>query len=100
MHSINLMIAEGEQMDTKIYEYLVNVEKEKNISKAAEISFISQPALTQHIKRIERECGFSIFYRKNGEWLPTEKGKIYLTMAKRSIVVEHEMNDAIRALPK
>ncbi|MDO4266823.1 MAG: LysR family transcriptional regulator [Eubacteriales bacterium] len=83
-------------MDTKIYEYLIAVSEQKNISRAAAQCFISQPALTQHIKNMERKLGFSLFKRSSSGWIPSRQGEIFLTAAKRMLQVEKETLEKIR----
>ena len=53
-------------MNTRIYEYLLAVAEYKNISQAARSCFISQPALTQHIKKLERQLGTPLFEKSTG----------------------------------
>lgn len=53
-------------------EYIIEVSKAKNITRAAEICNVSQPAMTMQINSIENKLGFKIFERK--------KGKIDLTI--------------------
>ncbi len=50
---------------TSLNNYLVfyEVAKAKNITKASEELFISQPAVTQTIKKLEKELGVFIFIR-------------------------------------
>ncbi len=42
-------------MDDKDYEILLALSQEKSISKAAEKLFITQPALSKRIQKIEKE---------------------------------------------
>lgn len=44
-------------MDTKIIEYVIAISEEKSISKAAERLYITQPALSQRLKKLEEELG-------------------------------------------
>ncbi len=66
-----------ENINFELYKVFYYVAKLKNITKAAEILLISQPAITQTIKKLESELNVSLFYRtsrgveltKNGEEL-------------------------------
>lgn len=51
------------------------------ISKTAEMLFISQPALSQCVKRIEAQLGFSLFERSNKGLVPTERGQLFYKTA-------------------
>ena len=44
-------------MDTKILEYVIAIAEEKSLSKAAERLYLSQPALSQRLKKLEDELG-------------------------------------------
>jgi DNA-binding transcriptional LysR family regulator len=52
------------------------VAKHRSFSKAAEELFISQPAVTKHIKELERKVGMGLIQRRGGEFALTEVGKI------------------------
>lgn len=52
------------------------VAKHKSFSKAAEELFISQPAVTKHIKELERKVGMVLIQRGKGRFALTETGKI------------------------
>jgi len=52
------------------------VVKYKSFSKAAEELFISQPAVTKHIKELERKVGMGLIQRRRGGFALTEAGKI------------------------
>ena len=45
-------------MDTKILEYVIAIAEEKSLSKAAERLYLSQPALSQRLKKLEDELWF------------------------------------------
>lgn len=77
-------------MEIRIFEYLLAVEEEKNITKAAERCFISQPALSKHIRIIEKRMGFPLFQKTENGMVPTEKGKIYLDAGRKLLVIEKE----------
>lgn len=82
-------------MNTKIYEYFIQVAECKNITKAAEQCFISQPALTQHIKKLEESLSFRLFERSKNQWFPTKQGEIFLTTARRMLQIEKEIYEKI-----
>ncbi len=52
------------------------VSKHRSFSKAAEELFISQPAVTKHIKELERRVGMGLIQRRKGGFLLTDAGKI------------------------
>lgn len=51
--------------------------EKKNMSKAAGVLYVSQPALSQCLQRVERRLGFPLFHRSNKGLVPTEKGILF-----------------------
>jgi len=54
------------------------VAKEENFSRAAEILNMTQPSLSQTIKRLEEELGFQLFLRNGKKIRLNESGRIFL----------------------
>lgn len=66
-------------MDTKIIEYVIAIAEEKSLSKAAERLYLSQPALSQRLKKLEDELGTPLFVRgKDGPFPSLDAGRIYV----------------------
>ena len=60
--------------DLNLLRVFYYVAKTEQISKAAEILNVSQPAISQHIKTLEGQVGFNLFSRsKKGVFLVTVK---------------------------
>lgn len=78
-------------MNTRIYEYMTAIAEEGSVTKAAERCFISQPALSQHMKNLEKSFGAPLFERKEGALVPTCHGEIFLATARRMLQVEREI---------
>jgi len=57
--------------------WVVRLFETRNLTKASESLYITQPALTQGLKRIEDELGFPLFNRSNKGLEPTEKGLLF-----------------------
>lgn len=70
-------------MDFKEMEYVIVIAQEKNISKAAERLYISQPALSRFLLKLEDSLGTELFQRKNRQYIPTYAGELYLEMARK-----------------
>ena len=51
-------------MNDRQLEYMLTILKEGSISKAAEILCISQPSLSQMVRKIEKETGAELFSRR------------------------------------
>jgi DNA-binding transcriptional LysR family regulator len=62
---------------------LAIVESDGNISRAAEKMSITQPALSQILKKVETEHGVQLFDRGKNPMLLTKAGRVYLNAARR-----------------
>lgn len=61
-----------------LYKSFLVVYETKNISKAAEFLYISQPAVSHNIKELEKQLGVQLFYKKsNGMSTTTEADTLY-----------------------
>ena len=64
--------------DLNLYKVFLTVAQTKNISKAAELLYISQPAISYDIKMLESALGGKLFYRTpKGVELTPEAEKLY-----------------------
>ena len=68
-------------MTLRELRFIVSVAQEKNFRRAADISFVSQPALSLAIKKIENELGVLIFERNRTEVSITVIGEKILSQA-------------------
>ncbi|MDS9201619.1 LysR family transcriptional regulator, partial [Streptococcus pneumoniae] len=60
-------------MDEKDWEAMQVLHEEKNISRASERLYISQPALTYRLKNLEKDMGTKLFFKtKKGIELTAE----------------------------
>lgn len=67
------------------YKIFYYVALYKNISKAANSLYISQPAITKSIKKLERELGITLFNRTPKGVTLTENGKIFFDFVKNGV---------------
>ncbi len=66
------------EMDRRVYDnYILQIVKHGNLSKAAVYLGISQPALSSGLNALESELGFKIFNRKRVPITFTPEGEIY-----------------------
>lgn len=70
--------------------YVYEVYKEQSFSKAAENLYISQPALSSMIKKIETKIGMPLFDRSTSPIQLTECGKKYIKTAEKIMDLENE----------
>jgi LysR family hydrogen peroxide-inducible transcriptional activator len=59
-------------------QYALTVAKELSFSKAAQQLSISQPALSQCIKKLEQELGTPLFFRENNTVKLTKAGEVFI----------------------
>lgn len=62
--------------------YLLVIEKQKNLTAAADELYISQPSLSQFLSKTEAELGFQLFKRVKKQMIPTFAGQKYLECAR------------------
>ncbi|MBO9635927.1 MAG: LysR family transcriptional regulator, partial [Chitinophagaceae bacterium] len=58
------------------HEVFFEVATQLSFSRAAEVLFISQPAITRHIQTLEKNYGASLFERKGNAISLTTEGKL------------------------
>ena len=56
-------------MDLRVLKYFLVVATERNISNAAKILFVSQPALSKQLKELEEELGVILFKRRKRNFI-------------------------------
>lgn len=81
-------------VDPKLYS-LLSVVEFNSFSRAAEHLSLTQPAVSQHIKQLERELDIKIFNRVGNEIRPTNAGNIVIQYARRNIALYKRMEQAI-----
>lgn len=79
-------------MDLKEARYILAIAKQKNIGKAAESLFISQPSLSKYLKSLERQIGSPLFSRIDNTYIPTFIGERYLHYAEQIAALGEEWN--------
>ena len=81
-------------MNTQHLQYVVEIERMRSISQAAENLFSGQPNLSRILHDMEDTLGFKIFERTSRGVRPTERGTIFLQHAK-SILREMDSIEAL-----
>ena len=78
-------------MNTKQLYYVLVLAHEASFSKAADTLNITQPSLSQYIKKIEKEVGQPLFDRTNGELRLTDAGRVYIEAGRKILDIERQM---------
>lgn len=79
-------------------EYIYEVYKEKSFSKAAQNLYISQPALSAAIKKIENRLGCCIFDRSSNPVHLTEAGTEYIKSIEKIMDIENRFDNYLSNL--
>ena len=72
-------------VDMELYRIFYVVAKNKHMTRASEELFISQPAISQAIKKLESQLGGTLFLRSNKGMELTEEGKMLYSYIKDAI---------------
>ena len=75
--------------------YIYEVYQHGSFSKAAEALYITQPALSIAIKKVEQEIGAPIFDRTQRPLVLTSIGQIYINHIKKELLLEQELAQEI-----
>lgn len=87
-------------IDINLWRELSIFEKCGTLSKAAEELFISQPALSRSMNKLEEEIGVVIFIRSKNKITLNDNGKLAARYAREIIRYEENAINAIRAFDK
>lgn len=79
-------------------EIIKILSEEKNMRKAAERLFLTQPALSQRLQTIEKDWGTQIFIRSQRGLTPTPAGELVIQYANEIIMKRAEVYETIQAL--
>ena len=72
-------------VDLELYRVFYTVAKHKHMTKASEELHISQPAISQSIKKLEDQRGGTLFLRSNKGMELTEEGKMFYEYVKGAL---------------
>ena len=82
-------------MDLKQIEYIVKIDDEHSITRAAEKLFVTQSAVNQQLLRLEKELGAPLFHRSKVDMRPTEIGQVYLDNAREILRIKQRTYNLI-----
>jgi len=85
-------------MNIRSFEYFIAIVEHPTLSSAAEALFISQPALSQQIRKIEEEVGAELFLRKGHTISLTPAGDAFLICSRRILQSYQAMQREVQLL--
>lgn len=77
------------------FQYVLVLAEKKNFSLAAEQLGISQPSLSQYIKKIESEVGMPLFERTSSSVRLTDAGWVYIEAGKKILSIKKQMQNEL-----
>src|SRR3954454_9663635 len=75
--------------------FLAAVER-GSVSGAAEACFVSQPSLSEQLRRLEHGLGVALFVRTNRGLVLTDAGRLLVPRAERAVAAARDAEDAVR----
>jgi len=78
-------------MNLNVLKYVIMVAEEKNMTKAAERLYISQPSLSQSIQSLEKELKVNIFDRSHSPIKLTYAGEQFVEWARQTLHTKNEL---------
>ncbi|MBT9778056.1 LysR family transcriptional regulator [Clostridium sp. MCC353] len=90
----------GDAMNVQQLEYIIEIAKEKNITRAAKNLFISQSNLSQYLAKLENELDVPLFIRRRNELVLTDAGREYVDAAKKVIGIKENLYSRIAEVSK
>lgn len=81
--------------ENRAMQYVLAVDRCRNITLAAQELYISQPSLSKFIHNLEARLGFNLFTRIGGQLMPTREGEIFIAYARQICDIEHRMSNEL-----
>lgn len=80
------------------FDYVLALAEERNLTRAAKKTFISQPALTNYINKLESQLGVKLFDRTVSPIQITRAGALYIEQMKKIQTAQNSLFSELRAL--
>ncbi len=80
----------------RLFEYVLEISRQGNFTKAAASLCIAQPSLSQQVGKLEKDLGVTLFYRGRGAVTPTPEGVRFLDQAEQIIRMRDDLEREMR----
>ena len=87
-------------MDLRELEYFVTIVQKENLTKAAEVLFVSQPTLTKFVQRLEKEQGIPLFRHVGKQWKLTYAGQRFYAYVEKILSLEQALQKEMTDIKK
>ena len=78
-------------MNVRDFEYIMELSKAKSISKASQALYISQPALSKFLQKMEAEIGTPLFQHVGRQLIPTYAGEQCIQTASEILFLHEQL---------
>ena len=85
-------------MELRVLRYFLTVAREENITRAAELLHVSQPAVSRQLAQLEDELGVKLFVRSNHHIALTEHGLMLRRRAQEIVELADKMRETATKL--
>jgi DNA-binding transcriptional LysR family regulator len=85
-------------MEDKDWTLLLTLYKYQNITKTAEVLYVSQPSLTYRINQLEKEFGIKIMHRGRRGIEFTPQGELLVNYAKNMLLELHKVKETLLSM--
>ncbi len=85
-------------MELRTLRYFLEIAREENMTRAAEVLHVSQPSLSKEMKALEDALGKKLFMRQNGGLRPTTEGMLLRKRAEDIIEMTDKTVEEFTAL--
>lgn len=85
-------------MEIRVLRYFLEIARESNMSRAAEILHVSQPTLSKQMKELESELGKKLFHRGSTSVSLTDEGMLLRKRAEDILAMADKTTEEFREL--
>lgn len=89
---------EANALDVRYLQYVIEIAREGNMTKAAQNLFLTQSSLSQYLAKLEAELGTPLFERTRGELRLTQAGSLYVETALRMVEMQKKLMEDLHGL--